>query len=107
MTLPPPIDRYFTGKNAGDLAAALAAFSASAVVQDEGSTHEGQSAILAWMEETHRKYRDRTEVEAVDRAGEGVLVTARVSGTFPGSPVTLHFRFSLEGDRISRLKIAA
>ena len=39
------------------------------------------------------------------RDGMGERVTAEVSGAFPGSPVTLSFRFRLVGDRIARLEI--
>ena len=37
--------------------------------------------------------------------GSKTVVTCRVSGTFPGSPVLLPFRFTLEGDRIGALSI--
>jgi hypothetical protein len=33
-------------------------------------------------------------------------VTGRVTGDFPGSPVDLQYRFTLEGDKIARLEIA-
>ncbi len=103
--LPPPIERYFTGKNARDFAAAASAFSATAIVKDEGRSHEGPAAIRAWMEETAAKYNDRTEVRSFAAEGDAVKVVAEVSGTFPGSPVTLRFRFTLAGDRIGRLQI--
>jgi hypothetical protein len=33
------------------------------------------------------------------------VVTARVTGNFPGSPVDLLYTFTLDGDVISRLEI--
>ncbi|WP_306591423.1 nuclear transport factor 2 family protein [Geothrix sp. 21YS21S-4] len=105
--LPPSIERYFSGKNTGDFAAAASAFSESASVKDEGQSHEGRAAIRAWMEETSRKYRDTAEIQDVAMDGAAVQVTALVSGTFPGSPVPLRFKFTLDGSRIGRLEIAS
>ena len=76
-----------------------------ATVQDEGRTFEGLAAITAWRTETKKQYRDMVEpVEAVQRDGQTV-VTARVSGDFPGSPATLTFIFRLERDHITSLEI--
>ena len=36
-----------------------------------------------------------------------MTVTARVTGDFPGSPVDLRYRFTLEGATIARLEITA
>ena len=105
IAVPQPIARYFAGKNAGDLSDALAAFSEKAVVADESKTYAKTAAIRAWMEETSRKYNDRAEVKAVTSDGEATRVTALVSGDFPGSPVTLQFRFVLDDGLISRLDI--
>jgi hypothetical protein len=99
--LPQAIARYFAGKNDGDFATALSAFSDSAVVTDEKQTYTTKAAIRAWMEETSRKYSDKAEVKAVAPDGDATRVTARESGNFPGSPVDLQFRFVLDGGRIS------
>jgi hypothetical protein len=45
-----------------------------------------------------------TPLSAVDRDGT-TIVTGRVAGDFPGSPVTLDHVFRLEGDRIASLEI--
>ena len=37
--------------------------------------------------------------------GDAALVTADVSGTFPGSPIQLRFRFVTDGERIRELRI--
>ncbi len=105
--LPPPIERYFARKNAGDFAAAASAFSESASVKDEGQSHEGRAAIRAWMEETSRNYKDTAEIQEVAIDGDAVQVIALVSGTFPGSPIPLRFKFTLHGAHISHLEIAS
>lgn len=105
--LPPSVQRYFAGKNAGDFAAALASFSETAVVADEARTYASKAAIRAWLEETSRKYRDKAEVKAVVADGDTMRVTALVSGNFPGSPAELQFRFVLDDGLISRLEIGS
>ena len=35
----------------------------------------------------------------------GVVVTVEVSGTFDGSPITLDYHFTIEGDKIGSLTI--
>ena len=52
-----------------------------------------------------KKYEFKSEIlRAVEKPGAAV-VTAKLSGTFPGSPVDLDFRFTLKGKRISSLEI--
>ena len=52
-------------------------------------------------------YHYTSEPLAVDASGPEVTVTARVTGDFPGSPVELRYRFTLEGASIARLEITA
>jgi hypothetical protein len=53
------------------------------------------------------KYHYTSEPLAVDVSEPDVTVTARVSGDFPGSPVNLQYRFTLESASIARLEITA
>ncbi len=99
--MPETIARYFDAVNARDLDAAPLLFAADAVVRDEGGSHAGRDAIRAWMAETIRKYDFAAEPEGLS----GMVVTARVSGAFPGSPIRLSFRFELSGGLIGRLEI--
>ena len=103
--LPRPIAVYYAAKNRHDIDAMLAPFAENAVVKDEGELHAGRTAIRAWMDHTTAKYRVTVEViDAAETAGQTV-VTARVSGSFPGSPIELTYRFTLAGDAITGLEI--
>jgi len=103
--LPRPIDIYFTLDRARDTEALATGFAADATVRDEGSTHEGRAAIEAWEIEARRKYEYTIEpLEAAQRDGKTV-VTARVAGNLPGSPVILAFIFALERDKVASLEI--
>jgi hypothetical protein len=105
MHLPRPIEIYFASDTAHDTDALATCFAVDATVRDEGRTFEGLAAITAWRTETKKQYRYTVEpVEAVQRDGQTV-VTARASGDFPGSPVTLTFIFRLERAQITSLEI--
>ena len=83
----------------------VACFAADARVLDEHRHYEGLPAIKAWKAETKAKYNHTTEpLHARQRDGRTV-VTSRLTGTFPGSPITVDFVFELERDRIKSLKI--
>lgn len=103
--LPIPIAKYFEAKNAHDVDAMLAAFSEQASVRDEGHDMDDRLAIRDWMEETTRKYRVAVAPTAVDRSDAQAIVTASVSGTFPGSPIELRYRFTIAGEKIIHLEI--
>lgn len=86
--LPMPLSTYFEGKNAHDVDAMLACFSDEASVRDEGRDMIGRAAIRKWMEETTRKYRVTVAPTGVGQADGRTIVTAQVSGTFPGSTIS-------------------
>jgi len=104
MHLPPPIAAYFAA-DTSDAKAVVRCFSDSAVVIDERREHRGKPAITRWRAEAAAKYHYTSEPLAVDVAGPEVTVTARVTGDFPGSPVKLQYRFTLDGGSIARLEI--
>ena len=60
---------------------------------------------FCWKTEATAKYHYTSEPIAVDFLGADVTVIARVTGEFPGSPIELRYRFTLEGDKIARLEI--
>jgi hypothetical protein len=43
--------------------------------------------------------------KGVDREGDLIVVTAEVSGAFPGSPIHLGFSFRTAGEKIAALTI--
>jgi hypothetical protein len=103
--LRPPIDLFFASENAHDPSAIDQCFAAGAVVHDEGNTITGVTAIKAWRVETGEKYLHSVEPLAVSTRDGKVVVTGRVSGNFPGSPITLDHIFEIEGGKIVSLEI--
>ena len=103
--LPAPINLYVQIENSGDVEALPECFAPGAIVRDEGHAYEGLAAIKRWKAETKQKYNYTVEpLDVAYRDGKTVL-KAKLAGTFPGSPVTLEFRFALEDGKITALEI--
>ena len=80
-------------------------FAPDATVRDEGRTRAGLTEIAAWRRETTEKYHHTVEPLAVAERGGKIIVATKISGDFPGSPVTLDFVFRLENGKISSLEV--
>ena len=80
-------------------------FAENAIVRDEGRTREGHSAIQEWQLETKKKYQHTIEPLASAEKDGTTVVTARLTGNFPGSPVELQFIFTVEAGKIRSLEI--
>jgi ketosteroid isomerase-like protein len=102
--LPQPIANYFQAANAHNTDAVVAAFAEDALVTDEHREHRG-AAIKEWSDEVNEKYQPHAEMIDIAELGDKTVVTAEVSGTFPGSPVQLRYSFTLKGDKIVGLLI--
>ena len=105
IPLPSPIARYVELENAGDTATLAACFAPHAMVRDEHRTYAGRAAITAWKAETTKKYHHTVTPLAVVQQHSKTVLTATLTGDFPGSPVTLHFDFVLEAGHILSLEI--
>lgn len=103
--LPAAIAAYFSAANAFDTSGVSTYFSEDAVVKDEKQERHGVEAIRAWMMETGEKYGAVSEVINAVPQGDAVVVSAKVSGSFPGSPITLQYTFTLRDERIDHLEI--
>src|SRR6516164_2399325 len=104
LDLPGPIAAYFA-TDSEDGEAVARCFTEAAVVKDEGRTYRGRAAIRQWKEEVSTKYQYTCEPFAFEPGDGAVVVTSRLTGTFPGSPVNLRFFFVLEGGKIALLEI--
>jgi hypothetical protein len=105
VDLPTPIAIYVAAENRGDPEALAQCFAEQAVVRDEGQTIEGLAAIQQWNTETRRKYQHTLEPLASAQKDDRTIVTNRLTGNFPGSPIELQFIFRLEGNKIASLEI--
>ena len=104
LNLPKPVAAYFIADEA-DGEAVAQCFTDDAVVQDEGHTYHGRAAIKKWKEDASAKYVYTSEPLVCEQQDGIVVVTCRLTGNFPGSPVDLRFFFELDGDKIASLEI--
>ncbi|WP_448061737.1 nuclear transport factor 2 family protein [Cellulomonas hominis] len=105
--LPAAIRTYLDGHDAQDHDGAAAAFTADAVVVDDGSTYRGRAEIRAWLGHTSTEYIYTTEHIGQQEVGDGEwLVVNHLEGDFPGGTVDLTFRFVLADGLVRSLTIA-
>ena len=104
LELPTPVTAYFIADEL-DGEAVARCFTDDAVVKDEGHTYHGRAAIKQWKAEASTKYEYSSEPFACEQKDGKFIVTSRLTGNFPGSPVNLRFFFELEGDKIASLEI--
>jgi len=102
--LPEPVAAYFAA-DTGDSEAVSRCFTEDAIVTDEGHTYTGRAAIKKWKADASARYQYTSEPFACEREDGKVVVTSRLTGNFPGSPVNLRFFFTLEGDKIASVEI--
>ena len=105
VQLPAALAEYFAAANADDADRVAACFAEDAVVRDEAREMRGRAAIRAWAAEVRRQYHFHAAALAVEEAGERTIVTAHLTGDFPGNPVDLRYRFKLDGREITALEI--
>jgi len=105
IDLPIPVAIYVAAANRGDAEDLATCFGEHAVVRDEGQTIKGLAAIKHWMTQTKKKYHHTIEPLAAAQKDGKTIVSNRLTGSFPGSPIELQFIFGLDGDKIASLEI--
>jgi hypothetical protein len=105
IALSGPVSAFFEAERTQDLEALGRCFSERAIVRDEGRTVEGPDAIKRWMKEAKAKYNHTVEPLGVSHRDGLIVVTARVAGAFPNSPLDLQHLFAVEGGKIVSLEI--
>ncbi len=105
LHLPKPIARYFA-VDASETETLDQCFTENAVVKDEGKTYTGLVAIQEWKQASAKKYTYTSEPLAYEEKESKAMVTSRITGNFPGSPIDLRYAFELDENKITFLEIA-
>ena len=105
IKLPPIIQKYIDASNAHDVKLILACFYEDAVVRDENASHRGKIDIERWLVTTIEKYKYRFKPLKSQQRHNETVVSVEVTGTFPGSPISLDYHFAIAGDKIACLTI--
>jgi len=105
--LHPVVSHYFELDAARDAEAKVALFADDATVVDEGRRRHGLTEIRAWQAGPASTYTYTTEITDTEILEPGrYLVSARLTGNFPGGTADLRFDFTITGERITHLVIA-
>ena len=80
-------------------------FTDDSIVHDEGKTYQGKTEIRQWNEMTNAKYKTKIEPVEVTNSGDKIILTAKISGTFPGSPAMIKYHFETQNNKITSLHI--
>jgi hypothetical protein len=103
--LPKPIAVYVLAENSGDTNLFDQCFAENAVVRDENETHKGLAEIKKWKAETKEKYQHTVDPLRLAEKDGTFIVTNRLTGNFPGSPIELDFVFTIQGEKVVSLEI--
>jgi hypothetical protein len=104
--LPEIITSYLIAHEARDLEGAISCYAPDASVTDEGQSYTGADEIRAWLARSASEYTYTIELigaAALDEHRYDVI--HHLEGDFPGGQVDLHFRFTLNDGKITRLVI--
>lgn len=99
------IETYVQASNEKNVKAYVSCFTKTATVSDDGETLSGHDAIGEWFAENEKKYNSTTEPLSVKETADQIIMRAKVSGTFEGSPVTFDYYMDLKSGLIQNLKI--
>ncbi|MGV2450025.1 nuclear transport factor 2 family protein [Chryseobacterium cucumeris] len=103
MNLPNIISELVKAQNEFNSAAYANCFAEKAEVFDEGKTHNGKAEIESWIDKANKDYK--ASMQPLDYNESENILSAEVSGTFPGSPIVLKYHFQLSHGLIQSLKI--
>ncbi|RYF97065.1 MAG: nuclear transport factor 2 family protein [Chitinophagaceae bacterium] len=105
MELPQVVSRFIETQHNYDSKAFADCFTESAIVHDEGKTHNGRTEIHQWIQHAMDTYKSELKPLNYEQSGSSGVLTASVSGPFPGSPVKLNFNFGFKEKLIDSLNV--
>ncbi len=103
MNLPSVLTDLVTAQNNFESKAYANCFAETAVVFDEGKTHQGRKEIEHWITDANERYRAVMKPLSFEEK-EGIL-QAEVSGNFTGSPIVMNYHLKMNEGLIESLKI--
>ena len=104
MNLPKVIADLVTAQNNFDSVAYAKCFSETAVVSDEGKTHNGRKEIEDWIADSNERYKASIKPISFEEKGSESILKTETSGNFEGSPIVLSYHLKIVDDLIQSLK---
>lgn len=103
MNLPKVVTDLIKTQNNFDSVAYANCFTETAVVFDEGKTHNGRKEIEKWIDEANKKYQ--ATMKPLEYSDTVHTLKTEVSGRFPGSPIVITYHYEFSNELIQSLKI--
>ncbi len=103
MNLPKVLEELVKTQNNFDSVAYANCFTETAIVFDEGKTHNGRNEIENWIDKANKDYQ--ATMKPLDYAMKEEILKVEVSGNFPGSTIILSYHLELKNGLIETLKI--
>ena len=105
--MPEVVAQYQDAHDRRDVETALASFTPTATVRDDGHEYHGPDEIRDWLARASTQFSyTRTLIGAQPVGASSWLVINHLEGDFPGGVVDLRYRFVLADGLISELEIA-
>lgn len=105
MNLPKVVADLVETQNNFDSVAYANCFSETAIVFDEGKTHNGRKEIEHWIAGSNERYKATMKPVAFEGKETESLLKAEISGDFAGSPIVLTYHLAIADELIQSLKI--
>jgi len=80
-------------------------FYETAVVLDEGKTHNGRKEIEQWLSDANERYKATMKPVSFEDNEMQSILKAEISGNFDGSPIVLSYHLEIADGLIRSLRI--
>jgi hypothetical protein len=105
MNLPKVVAELVETQNNFDSVAYANCFSETAVVFDEGKTHNGKKEIERWIADSNERYKATIKPLGFEEKETESLLMAETTGNFEGSPIVLSYHLEIVDELIQSLKV--
>src|SRR6218665_1629952 len=105
MNLPKVVAKLVETQNNFNSVAYANCFSETAVVFDEGKTHNGKKEIEHWIADSNERYKATVKPVGFEEKETESLLMAETSGNFEGSPIVLTYHMKIADELIQSLKV--
>lgn len=103
MNLPTIIKQLIKAQDDFDSENYARCFTENAIVIDEGKIYTGRNEIKEWIDHANKTYR--VIMKPLSFSSELNVLSAEISGNFPGSPLEIKYHYTFKNDLIHSLKI--
>ena len=92
----PAAQRYFELMEESDKSLVLSVFAPDAIVLDDGHRYVGHQEIHRWLTGPASEFTTTSTWLSAEQTADTSSAKIRLAGDFPGSPVTLHYRLTMD-----------